>query len=171
MSTQTIGTSPGKRDEFLAAEINRFVREFQAIGVRVTPENAAESVFAFVHPPYMLRSVSLIDDGEKFEQLKERHRVRLKRVKEARETASEATRRFLDRQFYEKDGREKLTASGRAELAEIKKLLQEAVDRGLVSISRGQDIPGWLRFERMAEEVRCRYRLLGLCTAGFETLD
>lgn len=120
MSTQTIRNSPGKRDDFIAAEIYRFVREFQAIEIRVTPENAEESVFAFVHPPYMLQSVSLIDDGEKFKQLKERHRVRLQRVKEARETASEATRWFLERQFNEKGGGEKHIANGRAEPAEIK---------------------------------------------------
>jgi hypothetical protein len=141
MSSQTIGNSPGKRDEFLAAEINRFVREFQAIGVRVTPENAKERIFAFVHPPYMLQSVTLIDNGAKFEQLKEQHRARLQRVRKAREIASEAVRRFLDRQFYEKNGRERLIASGRAELAETKELLQKAVDRGLVSISRGKKYP------------------------------
>jgi hypothetical protein len=68
MSTQTIGNSTEKRDEFLASEINRFVKEFQAICVRVTPENAEERIFAFVYPPYMLQSVTLIDYGAKFEK-------------------------------------------------------------------------------------------------------
>jgi len=130
-----------RSDEFLAAEINRFVSEFQTIGIRVTPKNAEERIFVFVHPPYMLQSVRLIDDGDKFEQLKERHRVRLRRVKQAREIASESVRQFLDRQFYEKDRRGRGIASGRAELAEIRELLQEAVDQGLVTISRGRKYP------------------------------
>jgi hypothetical protein len=138
MSTRAIGTDSGKRDKLFAAEIYRFVREFRNIGIRVTPENVEESVYAFVHPPYMLQSVTLIDNDEQFKQLEERHRARLQRVKEARETAGEAVGGFLDRQFYEKDGREKHIVSGRAELAEIRKLLQEAVDQGLVPIPRGK---------------------------------
>lgn len=141
MSAQAIGTNSGKQDKLFAAEIYRFVREFQHIRIRVTPENVEERVYAFVHPPYMLQSVTLIDNDKQFKQLKERHQARLQRVKEARETAGEAVRGFLDRQFYEDDGWEKHIASGRAELAEIRKLLQEAVDQGLVSLPRGKKHP------------------------------
>lgn len=136
-----IGTNSGERDKLITAEIHRFVREFQNIKIRVTPKNVEENVCVFVHPPYMIQSVALIDNDEKFKQLKERHRIRLQRVKKARETASETVRRFLARQFYEKDGGEKHIADGRAELADIRKLLQEAVDQGLVSISRGKKYP------------------------------
>lgn len=107
MSTQAIGTNSGRRDEVVAAEIYRFVGEFQNIEIRVTPENVEEPVCAFVHAPYMLQSVALIDNDEEFKQLKERHRARLQRVKKARETTAEAVRGFLDRQFYGKDGKEK----------------------------------------------------------------
>ena len=141
MTTQAIGTHPGRRDKRFAAEIYGFVREFQNIEIRVTPENVEECVYAFVHPPYMLQSVSMIEDDEKFKQLKERHRARLQRVKEARETTGKDIRCFLDRQFYEGDGREKHIADGRAELADIRKLLREAVDQELVSISRGKKYP------------------------------
>lgn len=141
MTTQAIGIHLGKRDKRFAAEIYGFVREFRNIKIRVTPENVEECVYAFVHPPYMLQSVSLIEDDEKFRQLKERHRARLQRVKEARETTGEAVKGFLDSQFYEGDGRERHLADGRAELADIRKLLQEAVDQELVSISKGKKYP------------------------------
>ena len=162
MSTQTIGNSLEKRDEFLAAEIYRFVREFHAIGVRVTPENAEERIYTFVHPPYMLQSVTLIDHDAKFEQLKKRHRARLRRVKKNREIASEAIRQFLDRQFYEKDRRERLIAMGREELAEIKELLQEAVDRGLVSTSRGKKYPDGFDLRRWLKKYG-----VGIGCSGF----
>lgn len=141
MSTQTMGTNSRWRDEVITTEISRFVREFQTIRIRVTSENVEEIICAFVHPPYMLQSVTLIDNDEMFNRLKERHRARLQRVNEARKTAPETVRRFLDERFYEKDGRERYIASGRAELEEIRELLQEAVDQRFVSISRGKEYP------------------------------
>lgn len=141
----------GKRDQRISAEIIRFVGEFQAIAIRVSTQPIVEEVYASVHPPYMLQSVSLLDDPAKFQRLKERHRIRLQRVRKARETAPDDVKEFLHRQFYDQDGRAKHIASGRATLAEIRTLLQAAVDQGFVSALRGKkhpdghDLRKWLK--------------------------
>jgi hypothetical protein len=88
-----------ERDRFIAAELYRFVREFQNIEIRVKLENTEETVSVFVHPPYMLQSVTLVDNDEEFKKLAERHRVRLQKVKEARGTTDGAVRELLNRQF------------------------------------------------------------------------
>jgi len=182
MSNQKIKSSPRKLDGFLSTEISRFVREFQAIKIRVTPKNAEESVFEFVHPPYMCQCVTLIDNAEKFNQLKERHRVRLQRVKEARETTDKVVRNFWHRHLYEEDGKEKHIACGRAQLGDIKNLLQEAVDQGLFSQPKGRKHPNGYDLRRWLKKygvgIDCSgfvqqvlKRLIEVCRAEIGVLD
>ena len=66
----------------------------------------------YVHPPYMLQSVSLMDYDAEFAQLMEQRQGRLQRVNEVREAASESVRGLLSGPFYEQEGREMLIASG-----------------------------------------------------------
>ncbi|MEZ4862682.1 MAG: hypothetical protein R3C14_15310 [Caldilineaceae bacterium] len=130
-----------QRDERIATELKRFVREFQTIEISVTPEDAPAAIHASVHPPYMLQSVTLIDNTEKFQQLAARHRARLQRVRAARENAPDDVKEFLRRHFYDGAGREKHIADGRAPLREIKGLLQAAVDQGVIAPSGGKQQP------------------------------
>ena len=119
-------------DTQTAAQISDFLAEFQNIelhGPTQTP-NAHHSVF--VHPPYMLQSVRLIENAQQFARLAERHQLRLQRVKTARDNANDETKQFLHAQFYDENNQEKLLANGRATLAEIKQLLQEAVDQKII---------------------------------------
>jgi hypothetical protein len=95
--------------------------------------------------------LTLIDQDEEFRQLEERHRTRLQKVRQARETAPQAIRVFLDRHFYGQDGRERPIACGRGKLAGIRQLLQVAVNQRLVPIPTGKqrldgyDLRRWLK--------------------------
>ena len=152
MSTKKIGTiSSGKQDKLITAEIYRFIREFQNIEIRVKPGNAEPFDSVFVHPPFMLQSVTLVNNDEEFNKLKTRHQSRLQGVKNAREAASDEIREFLNRRFYDSNGKERYIACGRAGLEEIRMLLQGAVDQGLVPIPKGKkypdgdDLRNWLK--------------------------
>ncbi len=132
---------PDAWDAFIAAEIRRFVRDFQGIEILVTPHGAAEAVSVPVHAPYMQQSVSLIEDGERFDRLAPRHQERLRRVETARDEAPAEVRAFLDGQLYGAGRRERMLAQGRAERDEIQRLLQDAVDQGLVPAGGGRSYP------------------------------
>ncbi len=125
-------------DYFFSGEIERFLTAFQRLEIDVAPPLAATPHLVSVHAPYMMQRVAMIEKPKEFGYLKKRHQDRLLRVKAAREQAPEATRAFLESYFFDEDGREKLLASGRAELDEIRTLLQEAVNRQLIPIPAGQ---------------------------------
>ena len=120
------------QDGQTAVAIGNFLAEFQNIELHGPPQtpNAHHSVF--VHPPYMMQSVRLIENVQQFARLAERHQLRLQRVKTARDNANDETKQFLHAQFYDENNQEKLLANGRATLAEIKQLLQEAVDQKII---------------------------------------
>ena len=118
---QTIGRSNSQ----ISTEIDRFVTEFQNIEICINPESSEQKVF--VHAPYMLQSIRLIENIHEFNKLKENHQLRLKSVKVARENASDDLKEFLQNWLFQADGQEKLLASGRAELAKIQCLLQGQV--------------------------------------------
>jgi len=131
---------PTKSDawnKLIGNEIEQFLTAFQNIAIDVTLPNINESIVVMVHAPYMMQRVALIEKPKEFGYLKKRHRDRLLRVKAAREQTSEPVRQFLHSQFCDGNGREKLLAAGRAELAEIQTLLQEAVNQNLIAIPKG----------------------------------
>jgi hypothetical protein len=135
--------NPKDWNTFVTEEIRRFLIEFQGIKIVVTPGDADEMVFLFVHPPYMLQSVTIVDDEKEFTKLPRRHQIRLKKVEEARENAPNDVKEFLYCRFYGAGNqREAAVAKGRAELEDMRRLLQEAVDQGLVPVPEGRPYPG-----------------------------
>jgi hypothetical protein len=146
-----LGPKPARLECIHYQEINRFVREFQSIEVVLTPEGAGEAVSVLVHAPYMQQGVTIIDRGEGFDRLPPRHQNRLRNVKAARENASAEVKEFLKGQLYGENGQERRLANGRAEMADIQRLLQDAVDRGLVPAGKsrpypdGHDLRKWLK--------------------------
>ncbi len=123
---------------FISAEIERFLTAFQQIEINVAPPDAAERIVVPVHAPYMLQTLAMIDRPEDFAKLKKRHQDRLLRVKAARDNAPDKVKQFLHCQFDRGDGKERHLASGRAELAEIKALLQTAVSQQLIPLPSNQ---------------------------------
>jgi hypothetical protein len=94
----------------------------------------------------MLQSVALVENEAAFNQLIERHRTRLLAVKEARSAARGPLKQFLDGYFYASDGRERRIARGRAGLKNIQRLLQAAVDEGLIAPPvSGAGLRQWLK--------------------------
>lgn len=125
-------------NQFISHEIEQFLTAFQNIEIDVTPPGADAPVIVTVHAPYMMQRVAMIAKPKEFGYLRKRHQNRLLRVKAAREQAPEPVKRFLHSQFYDGNGRERLLAAGRAELAEIRGLLQEAVNQQLVPVPEGE---------------------------------
>jgi hypothetical protein len=140
---------PGKQDHSITAEIYRFVRAFQNIEVAIQSANTLALVY--VHVPYMLLSIDLLDNPSVFQNLNERSQIRLQKVSEARAAASPPIQALLARHFYDNTGREKYIARGRAELKNIQTLLQEAANLGLIpsqqegSVPNGFDLRKWLK--------------------------
>lgn len=138
-------------EEIITGEIHRFVHEFQNIAVSYTPDNKTAPITVFVHPPYMLQCVSLLDDVEKIRNLKEKHQTRLQNVKYAREAANVNLKKFLNKWFYYEDGKERGISCGRARKSEIRQFLQEAIDARVVPISsnrsyrKGRELREWLK--------------------------
>ncbi len=130
----------------MEAVINAFVREFRKIDIRITPHDPAANQprpgnCVFVHAPYMQQSVTLLQMAAALQKLPERHRNRLQNVKAAREATDPAVRAFLTHALTDEHGRERSIARGRAELAAIRHLLQDAVSQGLVPASPGHACP------------------------------
>lgn len=136
-------------NRFISREIEQFLTAFQQIEIDVAPPGTAEPQIVRVHAPYMMQTVTLIDRPDRFALLKKRHRDRLLRVQAAREQAPEPIQRFLQRHFVDGNGREQLLAAGRAELADIQALLQEAVNQQLVPAGEaglnGRTLRQWLQ--------------------------
>jgi hypothetical protein len=146
-----IAPHPNSWSPFVAQQIKHFLRQFQGIEIVVARKGHGQVVAVPVHAPYMMQSAALIDSGEGWEQLAQRHQDRLLRVRAARDSAPAEVKAFLHRQFYAGDDSEGMVAQGRAELDEIRTLLQAAVDQGLVPPGEGrlhlnsQDLREWLK--------------------------
>ncbi len=127
-------------DRFISSEIEQFLTAFQQIEIDVAPPDAAKPQIVPVHAPYMMQTLAIMDRPDDFARLKKQHRDRLRRVKAAREQALAAVKQFLAGWFYDPDGRERLLTAGRAEVAEIQSLLQEAMRQGLVPLPTGEKV-------------------------------
>jgi cell wall-associated NlpC family hydrolase len=138
-------------DAFAERHLRAVLTAFQRVEVQVRTADGGAPVPVRVHAPYMLQTVSILQDQDAFTRLEPRHRARLLRVKVARDEAGPETRAYLQGQFYDRAGRERDVAKGRANPGEVKALLQGAVDRGLVPARGGRpypdgrDLRAWLR--------------------------
>ena len=132
-------------------EIERFLARYQMLEIALRPHDMGESSTVYVHVPYMMGTVSWVDQPETLARQRARHRARLLRVKQAREDAPPETQAFLKRWFYDQDGGERLVAKGRSNPEDIRQLLRAAVDEGLVSKPAdvdhltGNDLRAWLQ--------------------------
>jgi hypothetical protein len=121
---------PADWSNFVSSEIQSFLDEFQSIYVVVSPPDADEMVFETVHPPYYLNAVYT-----------ENSKKRIEAAETARETAPE----YVKSQLFKKDkkGVDQPTAlaKGRSQLEDIRKLVQGALDRGLIPASGGKQYP------------------------------
>lgn len=133
--------NPEDWNAFLSAEINHFVRGFQGIEIVVAAEDSGEAVSVLVHAPYMLPSVTIVDSGPGFDRLRPRHQNRLRNVKAARESASAEVKEFLKAHLYTGNGQERPVADGRAELSDLRRLLQDAVERERVPAGKCRPYP------------------------------
>ena len=103
-----------------------------------------------VHVPYMMQTVSIIDDPEAFAKLPQRHQNRLIMVKANRDNAPQAVKEFIQSQCF-LDGRELFVAQGRADVDDIRSTLQAAVDQGIVPANQDKqspdsnDLRNWLK--------------------------
>jgi len=170
------GMAAGREDwdAFAEAHLRKLLCAFQNVEVTVAPQDGGAAVTVYVHTPYMMQTVSIIEDEVAFAKLRANHQDRLRRVKEARDTAPRETKAYLRHQFYASDGSERMVAKGRAGPEDVKAFLQEAVDRGLVSPAEGRlhpdasDLRGWLR--RYGVGVDCsgfvQHALNGLVAAS-----
>jgi hypothetical protein len=136
---------------FIQQEMMRFLHQFQAVEIAVFKKGDGRAITVPVHAPYMMQSVTLIDSGEGWDQLARRHQLRLLRVRRARDSAPAEVQAFLRYQFYGDGSTEAGVAQGRAEPQEIQRLLQGAVDGGLIpagagrSYPNGRDLRDWLK--------------------------
>jgi len=141
----------GEWDAFLSHHLCAFLGEFQALPVIVGPRETDARSITHVHIPYMLQSTAIVDDPRAFRSLKPHHQARLLRVRHARESAPREVRMLLERHFYDDNGKERLLARGRARLDDVRRLLQDAVDRGLIPVPPGRphldggDLRVWLK--------------------------
>ena len=127
--------TPDDWEQFISNEIVRILGLYQGAEIAIPGRDGEETRVVAVHIPYMMQTLSIIDDPDAFEKLAQRHRDRLLRVKTDRENAPEAVKRFLHQQFYDGDY-ERLVAKGRADVGDIQSLLQAAINRDLVINSR-----------------------------------
>jgi hypothetical protein len=159
-------------DAFVERHLQQVLRSYQRVEVTVVP-----GVTACVHTPYMMQTVSILQDEDAFARLKPRHQARLLCVKEARDAARPELRAYLRGQFYDRDGRECDTAKGRASPEDVRACLQGAVERGLVPAAEGRqhpdsrDLRDWLK--RFGVGVDCsgfvQHALNGLVAASYAT--
>ena len=165
-------------DAFAEQVLCQLLTAFQQIEVTVGSTRGGAPLTVRVHMPYMMQSVTILDDKAASAGLKPKHRDRLRRVKAARDAAPPAVKAFLQEQFYATDGGECYVAKGRASPEDVQVLLQEAVDRGLVPFDEGKahpdagDLRGWLR--RYGVGVDCsgfvQYALNAVLAASYAAL-
>jgi hypothetical protein len=176
----TQGGAPGASgaragwDTFAERQLRELLAAFQQIEVAVWPKDGSAPVTVRVHTPYMMQSVTILDDQAASARLKPKHQDRLRRVKAARDAAPPEVKAFLEGQFTTSDGGERYVAKGRASGEDVRAFLQEAVDRGLVPFDEGRaypkaaDLRSWLK--RYGVGVDCsgfvQYALSGLLAAG-----
>lgn len=161
---------------FISQEVHRYLDDFQRIEIVVTGMDGAR---VCVHPPYMMQTTTLIDDQEALDKLAERHRERLVRVQHARACAPDAVKVLLGRHFYGGDGRERPVAQGRSSLADIRALLQDAVDRQLIPAGVGKlypdgyDLRQWLKTYGIGVDCSAfvRHALTRLVRACYAAVD
>ena len=133
----------GDWEQFIS-EIVRILGLYQGAEIAIPGRDGKETHVVAVHIPYMLQTLSIIDDPDAFAKLAQRHQDRLLRVKANRENAPEEVKQFLHEQFYNGDY-ERLVAQGRAGVDDIQRLLQAAVDQGLVPAEPdGYNLRTWL---------------------------
>jgi hypothetical protein len=165
-------------DAFTEQVLRELLTAFQQIEVTVGSTRGGAPLTVRVHMPYMMQSVTILDDQAASARLKPKHQDRLRRVKAARDAAPPAVKAFLQEQFYATDGGECYVAKGRASPEDVQVLLQEAVDRGLVPFDEGKahpdagDLRGWLR--RYGVGVDCsgfvQYALNAVLAASYAAL-
>jgi hypothetical protein len=165
-------------DAFAEQVLRQLLTAFQQVEVTVRSTRGGTPTAVYVHMPYMLQSVTILEDEAAFARLKPRHRDRLRRVKAARDAAPSEVKAFLQAQFCASDGGERYVAKGRASPEEVRAFLQEAVDRGLVPPGEGRtdpdagDLRGWLK--RYGVGVDCsgfvQYALNSLLAASHAAL-
>jgi hypothetical protein len=133
-------------DQFISDEIIRILGQYQGAEIAIPGGDGKEDRVVAVHIPYMLQTLAIIDDPDAFAKLAQRHQDRLIRVKANRENAPEVVKRFLHQQFYRGDY-ERLVARDRAGVGDIQRLLQAAVDQGLVPAESldGYGLRTWLK--------------------------
>ena len=133
-------------EQLISDEIIRILGRYQGVEIAIPGRDVEETQVVMVHIPYMMQTLAIISDPDAFKKLRQRHQDRLIRVKANRENAPAAVKRFLHRQFYHGDC-ERLVARGRADVDDIQRLLQAAVNQGLVPVKHpdGYDLRAWLR--------------------------
>jgi len=68
-------------DGFAERHLWEVLRAFQNVEVTVAPGDGGAAVTVYVHTPYMMQTVSIIEDEVAFAKLRVRHQDRLRRVK------------------------------------------------------------------------------------------
>jgi hypothetical protein len=127
-------------DQFMTDKIIHIVGDFQMMEIEVRSRSSQETKTVPVHVPYMFQTVSIIDKPKAFVKLPKRHQDRLIKVKANRDNAPETVKEFLQSHCY-LDGRELFVAQGRADVDEIRGLLQAAVDQGIVPTDQDKQLP------------------------------
>ena len=137
-------------NDLLAQQIARLLGRYQRLPVSVRSAGG-DAPILHAHVPYMMQTVDILDRPGDLAALAPRHRRRLYRVLEARRNAPSGVAAFLAAQFRGPDGRERGVACGRGSAEDIRRLLQAAVDRGLVLAAgsqqtpTGSDLRAWLK--------------------------
>jgi hypothetical protein len=136
-------------DSLIQTEIERFLAQYQALEVAIWDQNTAQAKLVRVHVPYMMGTVTWLEQPETLARQRPRHREHLIRVARARSEAPTELQTFFQRRFYEPDGRERLVAIGKSGPEEIRQLLQAAVDAGLIAADgdalTGPGLRAWLQ--------------------------
>lgn len=157
-------------DSLIKTEIERFLARYQALEIAVRDQRLC------AHVPYMMGSVTWVDQPETLARQRPRHQARLRRVAQARRKAPPALQAFFHRWFSAPDGTEPLVAAGRSGPEEIRQLLQAAVDVELVPTDQGRltgmALRAWL--QRYGIGVDCsgfvQHTLSYLLQAGYAAL-
>ena len=133
-------------EQFISDEIIRVLGQYQDLEIAIPGRDEQETRVVTVHVPYMMQSLAIVNDPTAFKKLPQRHQDRLTRVGANRVNAPEAVKRFLHKQFCHGDY-ERLVARGRAGIDDIKRLLQAAVNQGLVPAEclDGYALRTWLK--------------------------
>jgi hypothetical protein len=136
-------------DNLVKTELERFQAQYQALKVVVHNLDTAQPNVAYVHVPYMMGTVTWLEQPDLLARQRPRHQARLRRVARARQEAPPKLQAFFQRWFYAQSGKERLVAIGKSGPKEIRQLLQAAVDAGLVAADcaglTGPSLRAWLQ--------------------------